>query len=154
MVDKLREDTGVTAEDAATVDINEYVGHATLDVIGLVGFGHDFQCGESPEALAISEICQQSVKTGMELIGFVAPLILRIFPWLLKLPVKAIESQGAVRQLVKKVALQIVQNREAAQDESGKDLLSVLLRMKDSHMDLDNLLDQVSIGTWPMRGLH
>lgn len=128
------------------VNMQEWLSRVTKDIIGIVRFGYDFQCGESVEAKMIEEIWSKLVIAGLELPGFVVPIILRIFPWLLKLPVKAIETQGAIRQIVRGVALQIVQNREAAHEKPGKDLLSALLRMKDSEIDLDNLLDQVSSG--------
>lgn len=134
-----------TKTGGTVVNIQEWLSRATMDIIGIFGFGYDFQCGESSEAKLIEEIWTKLVITGMELPGFVAPLVLRIFPWLLKLPVKAIETQGAIRQIIRGVALQIVQRRETeqGQEDSGKDLLSVLLKMKDSEIDLDNLLDQV-----------
>lgn len=145
MIEKLRDHLSTTSSGEATVDMLEWIGHATLDVIGLVAFGHDFQCGDSTEAQAISASLDRAGSTGMELSGFVGPLIIRIFPWLLSLPLEAIQAQGAIRRIIREIALRIVRNREATQDTSGKDLLSVLLRMKsNSGMDLDTLLDQVS----------
>lgn len=144
MVDKLRDRVGAASTETTTVDILENISHATLDIIGLVGFGHDFQCGESPEVQAIIGIFDKTVSTGLEFAGFLAPVVLRAFPWILKLPVPAIEAQGEIRRIVRGIALSIVRDREAAQDQSaGKDLLSVLLKGKNSAAELDNLLDQV-----------
>lgn len=127
MVDKLRDHLAMTNTEEATVNILDWIGRATMDIMGIVGFGHDFQCGESPEAQAINEIWTKLVVSGMELPGFIAPLVIRIFPWLLNLPVKAMETQGAIRGIVRDIALRIVTDRETAQEEPGKDLLSALL---------------------------
>lgn len=144
MIEKLRDHLSTVSSGDSTVDILQWIGYATLDVIGAVGFGHDFQCGDSPEAQAIGDVLTKAGSAGMELSGFLGPLIIRIFPWILNLPLKAIEAQGAIRRIVGEVFLRIVQNREATGEKSGKDLLSVLLRMKDLQMDMESLLDQVS----------
>lgn len=150
MADKLHDHLVAAGPSEKTVDILNWVGRATMDIIGAIGFGHDFQCGESPESKEIDRIWSGLVTTGLELPGFVAPLFIRVFPAVLKLPVKAMKSQEAVKNIVKDIALRIVQNREAAQEKPGKDLLSTLLKMKgaDSEVDLDNMLDHVSWGAF------
>lgn len=147
MIEKLGDHLSATSTvrtGDAIVDMRAWSGRATLDVIGAVGFGHDFQCGDSPEARAIKRIWSKTIGDGVKMYGFVAPLIIRILPWIVKLPMKVLKAQGAIRDIVRHIALQIVLNREAAQEEHGKDLISTLFRMKDSQIDLDNLLDQVS----------
>lgn len=151
MVDKLCDHVGATAPEPATVDILTFIGHATMDIFGLVGFGYDFRCGESPEVKMINAIMAKGVNSCVEPAGFIAPVVLRAFPWLLKLPIKAIKEQGSIRRIVREIALPILQDREAAQENCRKDLLSVLLQMKDAQVDLDNLLDQVSTSSYSTR---
>lgn len=146
MLDKLHDYLTANSTEKsgeATVNVLEWTGRATMDIIGIVGFGHDFQCGESPEAKAIHHIWSNIVSIGMELPGFVAPLVIRIFPWLLHLPIKAMESQSDIKKITHGLALRIIQNREATGEKPGNDLLSALLKMKDSEIDLENMLDQV-----------
>ncbi len=80
----------------------------------------------------------------MDLPAFVAPLLVRIFPWILNLPVPAMQSQDAIKRIVRSIASEIIQNREATQEKPGKDILSTLLKMKDTVIDLDNMLDQAN----------
>lgn len=149
MADKLREHLAATSTaktGEATVNMLNWCGRATLDIIGSVGFGHDFECGESPEAKAINGSWSQIVRLGMTFEGgFVAPVLLRLFPFMANLPIKAVEVQGQVRAIVRDLALKIVQAREAAGEKPGKDLLSVLLQMKDKELELNALLDHVSV---------
>lgn len=141
MVDKLRDHLN---NGEGSVDMLSWIGCATMDIIGAIGFGHDFQCGESPEARAINEIWEKIIITSMDLPAFVAPLLVRIFPWILNLPVPAMQSQDAIKRIVRSIASEIIQNREATQEKPGKDILSTLLKMKDTVIDLDNMLDQAN----------
>lgn len=148
MVDKLRDYVATVSRAKSgdvTVNMVDWCGRATLDIIGSVGFGHDFQCGESPEAIAINASWAKIIALGMTFeAGFVAPLLLRPFPFIANLPLKAVEAQGEIRKIIRALALKIIQNREAAGEKPGKDLLSVLLQMKDNGVSFDELLDHVS----------
>lgn len=143
--------SGEGAKDAGvSVNILEWNCRATLQIIGRVGFGHDFQCGNSPEADAIQASWKQLVNMGLEMPGFVAPLVLRAAPFITQLPVEAIQAQGEIKTIIKKLALDIVNNRKKVDEASdnskgGRDLLSILLRMEETQgEDLDQLLDHVS----------
>ncbi|KIO30005.1 hypothetical protein M407DRAFT_242362 [Tulasnella calospora MUT 4182] len=133
----------------ARVNILDWSGRATLDVIGAVGFGHDFQCGTSEEAKAITRSWRELILMGMEFPGFVAPLVIRAFPIITDLPVEAIQAQGEIKTIVKRIAKQLVEERRAMQNDegmkSGKDLMSTLLKWNQNAEgeDLDQLLDHI-----------
>ena len=57
--------------ELATLDITDWTCRATLDVIGRVAFGHDFECGESEDAKAIQRSWKQQVNAGLRKIGFI-----------------------------------------------------------------------------------
>ncbi|KAG9009827.1 hypothetical protein FRB95_010176 [Tulasnella sp. JGI-2019a] len=133
-----------------TVEINalDWCCRATLQVIGSVGFGYDFQLGETDDARAIMQSFRDLVTVGMTPIGYIAPLVLRAFPFITELPVKAIQAQGGVKLILKRLAREIVEEKRRinGSEIKGKDLLSTLLRMKDVHgYQLDQILDHVSI---------
>ncbi|KAG8891909.1 hypothetical protein FRC01_014454, partial [Tulasnella sp. 417] len=153
LVDVLREhiqSERITEKDGSvTVNILEWSCRATLDIIGNVGFGYDFQCGRSEEAKAIQRSWRELVLMGMDFMGFAAPLVVRAFPFITDLPVRQIQSQGEIKTIIKKLAMQLIEQRRAMQNDegmkNGKDLMSTLLKLneKAEGADLDQLLDHV-----------
>ncbi|KAG8940126.1 hypothetical protein FRC00_013209, partial [Tulasnella sp. 408] len=135
LVDVLREHIQterVTEKDGSvSVNILEWSCRATLDIIGNVGFGYDFQCGRSEEAKAIQRSWRELVLMGMDFMGFAAPLALRAFPFITDLPIKTIQAQGEIKTIIKKLAMQLIEQRRAMQNDegmkNGKDLMSTLL---------------------------
>lgn len=140
--------TARASDDIVEINALDWACRATLQIIGSVGFAHDFEFGESDDAKAIFASFHELVNMGMTAAGFVAPLILRAFPFITDLPVKAIQAQGEVKQIVKRLAGVKVKEKRRMEDGSdmkGKDLLSTLLRMQDVQgEELDKILDQVS----------
>ena len=61
----------------------------TLEVIGRVGFKHDFGLGESKEAKLIIQGWHEQATAGLGPFGFVALVVLRTFPLIISLPVEA-----------------------------------------------------------------
>lgn len=97
----------------------------SLDVIGRVAFGHDFQQGQSPEALSIMEGWRNQANLGMVWDGFVSLLTLRQFPWIGQLPLPAIKAQADIKNTIKPLARKLI-DRGVSDIESGRDLLSIL----------------------------
>ncbi|KAG8987613.1 hypothetical protein FRB90_003252, partial [Tulasnella sp. 427] len=154
LVDVLREHvhaerTVMEKDGGVHVNILEWSCRATLDIIGNVGFGHDFQCGRSEEAKSIQRSWRELVLMGMEFPGFVAPLVVRAFPFITDLPVKAIQAQGEIKSIIKDLARQIVDQRKSMRNDegmkNGKDLMSTLLKLNERAEgdDLDQLLDHI-----------
>ncbi|KAG8952769.1 hypothetical protein FRC04_003692 [Tulasnella sp. 424] len=153
LVDVLREhiqSERVTEKDGGVrVNILEWSCRATLDIIGNVGFGYDFQCGRSEEAKAIQRSWRDLVLMGMGWMGFAAPLVIRAFPFIADLPIKPIQAQGEIKTIIKGLARQLVEQRRSMQSDagmkSGKDLMSTLLKLNDKAegADLDQLLDHI-----------
>ena len=114
----------------------------SVDIIGYTGFGYDFQLGESEEAKVINTYWDRSIGMMLRPEGFIASVVLRTFPWLSQLPFRA---PGDIKGVVRKAALKIIRdNKDGGEEVGGKDLLSVLIRMKEGGFDLDELLDQAS----------
>ncbi len=145
LVDALRNQIHDSPEPSKPINILDWTSRATLDIIGAVGFGYDFKSGQSDEAKAIASEWKQIVNTGIAFPGFVAPLVMRALPFIVNLPVKAIQAQGAIKVLVKKLAAEIVEGRQGLEEAAkGKDLLSTLLRMQNVQgQELDQLLDHI-----------
>lgn len=151
---QLHAENGEDADEDKSIDavtqINalDWTSRATLDIIGSIGFGYDFHLGTSPEAKAIISSWRKQTERGMTLSGFIAPFIIRTFPFITSLPVKAIQAQGEAKMILKGLARTVVQQRQTLVDGGellGKDLLSTLLSMKDAHGEsFDTVLDHVS----------
>ncbi|KAG8948992.1 hypothetical protein FRC03_000504 [Tulasnella sp. 419] len=139
------QNTLTDASSTVRVNVYTWTSRATLDIIGSIGFGHDFQCGESPEAQAISTSWKRTVELGLGTPGLVAQLILKTFPFITDLPVGAIQAQGEIKTIIKKLAMDIVEGRKGSgvDYKNGKDLLSRLMRLQGED-DMDQLLDHIS----------
>ncbi|KAG9035962.1 hypothetical protein FRB95_010170 [Tulasnella sp. JGI-2019a] len=141
---------GGSGDDTVEIDAVDWSSRATLQIIGSVGLGHDFRLGETDDAKAITQSLRDIATAGMTSAGFIAPSVLRAFPFLTNLPIKAMQAQGAVKSIVRRLGTKIVQeNRKANGTKAkGNDLLSTLLRMEETRgekLDLDRMFDHVSI---------
>jgi cytochrome P450 len=131
----------------------ELTAPATLDVIGRVGFGHDFNAvGGSPEGLKITSGWKEQNEMGQEQAGFTALLVLRLFPWITSLPLEAIQAQGAVANRIREIARKIVADGEI-DSKGGKDLMSIL-RTSSSLMMLEFRLMLHSSSKQPPRSIQ
>lgn len=134
--------------DPAKVDLLNWISKFTLDVIAMIGFGYDFQCGESSGVRLIRESWRTQTRIGMTTPGFLAPLVLRAFPWITSLPVKAIQAQGEVKTMLKRIGREMIEKRREAIDsgeEESRDLLGALMKKTNLNDEaaVDELLDQV-----------
>lgn len=59
------------AKHEARLDIMDWTGRATLDIIGHVAFDHDFGSGESEDAKAIQRSWKNQIDEGLQKMGFV-----------------------------------------------------------------------------------
>ncbi|KAF8592546.1 cytochrome P450, partial [Ramaria rubella] len=128
-----------------TVNILDFCSGATLDVIGKVGFDHDFEQGSSLEAKRIASSWRAQVALGLERTGFIATLTLRLFPFITSLPFETIQAQGEIKTIIKELASKLVQ-RESNSPNDGNNLLSILMRAslaEKEPMPQDELLDHV-----------
>lgn len=118
--------TILTSGGSTEINVFEFAAPATLDVIGRVGFGHDFDAvNENPQGVKIVNGWREQNEMGQEPAGFTALLVLRLFPWITSLPLEAIQAQGAVANSIRKMAKEIVAGGQI-DEKGGKDLMSLL----------------------------
>lgn len=128
----------LSADGESTVNIVQETSSCTLDIIGRVAFGHDFQSGQSTEAKEIGGAWTNHVNMGLSFGGFLAPLLVRSFPWIVKLPIPALQAQGTTKTIVTNLAMRIF--KKGLVGESGKDILSLLMKAdRDAAHDTDGL---------------
>ena len=126
---RIANEINASGESSLQLNILDYTARATLDVIGRVAFGHDFNAvGDAPDAIKIINTMRAHNEMGCEHSAFTALLILRLFPWITSLPLKAIQIQSAVADTVRKLAKGIVANGQIDNKGSGKDLMSLMLQ--------------------------
>jgi len=138
------------------VNALDWTERVTLDIIGRVAFGFDFQCGTSPVAKEIHHMWRQWVDNGLSDAGFTASMVLRAFPFLASLPFKSIKAQGALRERLKELVRPLAEERVAAalaEPEGGlvaaadDDLMGYLIRasVRDGQsISIDALLDHMN----------
>ncbi|KAG8945422.1 hypothetical protein FRC04_000797 [Tulasnella sp. 424] len=149
MVAKLRDQivSLPASSEPPVIDVLPWTSRATLDVIGVVGFGYDFQCGDSPAARIISQTWSAQSMLMTQFPAFVGMKLLQAFPILNKAPFEALKAQERMRDMIKDLARNVYWEQKGSrsgEEKEGRDLLSRLMRMKDTHgMDLEELLEQM-----------
>ncbi|EIM87146.1 cytochrome P450 [Stereum hirsutum FP-91666 SS1] len=120
-----------------TLDIAPQVSACTLDIIGRVAFGHDFQSGQSHEAKLIRDSWDKDVNMGITFAGFLAPFIIGMFPWIANNVGEgvtkrvAFELAGKLMEREEMLDSQSVDEKNDAKERpsgNGKDMLSLLMR--------------------------
>ena len=126
---RIENEIHASGKSSLQVNILDYTARATLDIIGRVAFGHDFNAvGDAPDAIKIINSFRTQTDMSYEHSAFIALLVLRLFPWITSLPLKAIQAQGAVADTIRKLAKDIVANSQVDNKGSGNDLMSLLLK--------------------------
>ncbi|KAF9066292.1 cytochrome P450, partial [Rhodocollybia butyracea] len=122
---------GTSEANSAIVDIVPVMSACTLDIIGQVAFGHEF---ESTETRAIISAWHQDVVLSQTFAGFAAPILLAIFPFITRLPIPAFQDH-VVRKIVHKLAGRILSGNSKGRNAlDGNDMLSIL-RNGNQNMD-------------------
>ncbi|KAF9071344.1 cytochrome P450 [Rhodocollybia butyracea] len=136
--------------NGAIVDMVPVMSACTLDIIGRVGFGHEF---ESTEAKAIISAWHQDVVRSQTFAGFVAPILMTIFPFITKLPLPAFQGH-VVRSIVHEVAGKVLSDGSKNTNVlDGNNIMSILLRngkqttdeKSASRLSTTQLLDNITI---------
>ncbi|KAK0200849.1 cytochrome P450 [Desarmillaria ectypa] len=123
-----------------TMDIAPFVSACTLDSIGRIAFGHDFGCGESQEARDIAESWHKDVLLGRTMAGFLAPVMMCAFPWITKLPIPALQTNGVAKGVAIKLAGELLrQNKAQLESGDGRDILSILVKDQKKSKDDERL---------------
>lgn len=122
----------------ASDDVDLLLNAYSLDIIGRVAFGHDFQSGQSPEAKLINESWSKDINMGITFAGFLAPFIIGMFPF-----IASTIGEGVTKRVVSKLAESILDREGHLNNEDGekkiqdsrnvrsaKDILSLLVQSK------------------------
>ncbi|KAF8598681.1 cytochrome P450 [Ceratobasidium sp. AG-I] len=137
-----------TTSDAtrgARLDIMDWTWRVALDIIGRVAFGYDFGCGESENAREIHQSWVDQVNAGFHRMGVVGLFVLRAFPFIVKLPLKAIEAQEGVKLRIQSIGRSMLEHN--VHDSKNNNLLSYIARLaatEDSGISNQELLDHIS----------
>ncbi|KAK7047846.1 hypothetical protein VNI00_006174 [Paramarasmius palmivorus] len=132
-------------EKQPIVNIAPFVSACALDIIGRVGFGHDFGGGQSLEAKAIADSWHRDVELSHTFGGFFAPILLNLVPWITQLPIPALQADSVAKRITVMLAGQMIQEHRAGH---GKDILSLLLsgqtEGKQNSLPREILLENIS----------
>ncbi|KAF9342001.1 hypothetical protein BGZ91_003698 [Linnemannia elongata] len=141
-----------SGEKPFELDITADLGSCALDIIGLSGFGYDFQAMTNPDnemSLAYRELFYKETTSTQ---------FLRVFiPFLANLPTKANLDRKKAIETIDRVTMQIINEKRAlanaenhVDDDSSKDLMSILIRgneqvgsLEDGKLTDTELKDQI-----------
>ncbi|TFK47319.1 cytochrome P450, partial [Heliocybe sulcata] len=130
----------------AVLNMVTWTASATLDIIGFVGFGYDFQLGESDEAKQIIGAWANQVAAGLSDTAFFAEMVLRAFPFLLSLPLEALETQSKIRKICDKLARKLIDN--AKWDEASSGIKGSVRASGEGRMTTQETIDNVRGGSY------
>ncbi|KAE9388648.1 cytochrome P450 [Gymnopus androsaceus JB14] len=113
-------------DKTAVLNMCDYVPpHArTLDIIGQVGFGYDFG-PESPDGKAILGAWQKDVQLFSTFPAFLAPILIGVFPWIAKLPIKELQEDSTAKKVIHRIGRKLLQEPP---NMDGTDIFSILVR--------------------------
>ncbi|KAF9091112.1 hypothetical protein BGX23_005455 [Mortierella sp. AD031] len=127
---KMWEDRVDGSEDrSAEFDIVEDLSSCTLDIIGLAGFGYDFQALTMPDN-ELSTAYRQLVQSGTPLIK----LLRLIVPYYMEIPFRHNLIRKRCAKTIDRVTTRIIHEKQAqvdakgTEEDEGKDLMSILIR--------------------------
>ncbi|KAF9072901.1 cytochrome P450 [Rhodocollybia butyracea] len=151
-VDKMTQNLRSTLVSAGgtngnVVDMVPVISACTLDIIGRVGFGHDFGGGKSQEAKEISSAWRRDVVVFRTFAGFIAPILINVFPWITSLPISAFRD-SPVRRVTHRLAGELISNNST----HGRDILSILLNgnqhlkeKSEVQLTITEILDNIAL---------
>ncbi|KAJ7185812.1 cytochrome P450 [Mycena filopes] len=138
------------ALDGAGVNVLPYVSACTLDIIGSVALSHSFSAQSArpndthSDAAQIHASWTSHVNTGLKPLAFLAPVVVRAVPGVVRVPLPLMQSQGVIKTIVRRIGRQILEREQAAFESASsggvgysekatveprsKDIISVLLR--------------------------
>ena len=118
-----------SGKSSIQVNILDYTSRATMDIIGRVAFGHDFNAvDDAPDAVEISRLWRSQNNMSCKHSAFIAMLVLRLFPSIASFPFPTLQAQVDVTNAIRKLAKDIVANSQVDNKGRGKDLMSLLLQ--------------------------
>ncbi|KAI0360867.1 cytochrome P450 [Trametes cingulata] len=128
---------------SAVINVNRDLSRLTLDIIGLAGFGYDFKALDPEGKPNELSIAFRKLFLNSPNIGSVKIFLRSYFPILKLIRSKRAETVKEASAVIKRVGLQLVQERKAAilreaeekhldalerKDLQGRDLLTLLIR--------------------------
>lgn len=131
------------------VNMLDWISKTTLNITGRVIFSHDFQGGNSADAVQILDARRTGVSQIARYAGFLTLMLLRRFPILNDLPIWAIQAQSLTRDIIQAgVAQEMVKKATiltTLDDPSNTDLLHhLVLAHKEGRLETQELYDQIS----------
>ncbi|PBK86343.1 cytochrome P450 [Armillaria gallica] len=138
------------AGQKAEVNILDWTGKATLNIVGRVAFLHDFKAGNSKEAQDILNARKKGVSAIAKYVGFLTLMLLRRFHFLNYFPIAAIQGQGLAKRTIHAgIAKDLIQRSQTLGDEGKyqdqKDLLTrLLLAASEERILVSELYEHIS----------
>lgn len=141
MLGKIWEDRVDASEnDSVEFDIVDDVKSCTLDIIGLAGFGYDFQALTAPDNELRQAYSQLSANVSQ-----IAHLLRIFVPYYVDIPFKHNRIRKQCTRTIDRVTTDIIQKKrvqivatKGESSEGGKDLMSILVRANEQVGTLDD----------------
>uniref|UniRef100_A0A383W6E6 Cytochrome P450 n=1 Tax=Tetradesmus obliquus TaxID=3088 RepID=A0A383W6E6_TETOB len=129
---------------AASIDVDQAALRVTLDVIGLAGFGHDYDC-VSQDVPAYDHLIRVLPRCFTEVMLRIANPLRPLFPTMFKYGPKGSAAFGAFQREMAKLLDNLQARGPPAEDDT--DIGSQLVRVMNTHPELsrDRILSEIGI---------
>ncbi|KAF8598680.1 cytochrome P450 [Ceratobasidium sp. AG-I] len=137
--------TATDATHSARLDIMDWTWRVALDIIGRVAFDHDFECGESEDAKVLRQSWMVQLNAGFDRMGILGLFVLRAFPFIVRLPSKALKAQEDVKQILQNIGRSMLERD--LPESNNNNLLSSMARLaatENSGISQQELLDHIA----------
>ncbi|CAI2173266.1 20134_t:CDS:2 [Funneliformis geosporum] len=123
-----------------------YISKTTLDIIGLVGFNHEFNASTSPSELA--EAYDHLMGKELTKLSIIISLLSVYLPVIRKIPIDINKRFNNAFNVIERESKKLIEERYHNDENSGNDLLSLLININktlpnDEKMTKDELRYQI-----------
>ncbi|KAF8598679.1 cytochrome P450 [Ceratobasidium sp. AG-I] len=127
------------------LNIMDWTWRVSLDIIGRVAFDHDFGCGESEDAKSLHRTWMDQTNASMDKTGIIGLFVLRAFPFIVRLPSKAIKAQEDAKRMLQDIGQRMLE--QDIHESKNNNLLSSIARLaatENSGISHQELLDHIA----------
>ncbi|PIL36501.1 cytochrome P450 [Ganoderma sinense ZZ0214-1] len=141
-------DNQLSSVDFATIDVQKWMNHVSLDSIGIAGFSHDFGSLEGrPSAVAEVFDAMGHVKPGI--LTAAALFFGNVFPFLWRLPTETRRLQLKLNQCMEEIAVPLLESTRREMKglgEKGKEeksIIGLLIKAEDANSSLQMSQEEI-----------
>lgn len=141
-------DNQLAVVDFATIDVQKWMNHVSLDSIGIAGFSHDFGSLEGKYS-AVAEVFDAMGHVKPGIVTAAALFFGHIFPFLWRLPTETRRLQLKLNRCMEDIAVPLLENTRREMQglgEKGKEeksIIGLLIKAEDANSSLQMSQEEI-----------